>query len=288
MEQYVSDLCFVLKHNKDITRVDVEQVIYNIPTNKIKKFIKSVEGNGLLELYNHMNVLSIKFVLQYYIDRDMTSKFLNMTLENIYAFLIKYIYEDTKQLYCTKSKWKKHLEKAIIDKIPINLFDYVEFSSKDIEKYILQKLIYVLPKAKYYSENFKTYTFKEINDCQHNFQKIIEKNANEPCYGIRLNTLKMNADKNKLTDEQYNALVKSTQSRVSFIIGQAGTGKTTCIKTLIDSSDKKFVLVARTGKAVKVLENGISPKSPKKYTICSDKIYRNSEYDREDEIEIML
>ena len=92
MEQYVSDLCFVLKHNKDITRVDVEQVIYNIPTNKIKKFIKSVEGNGLLELYSQMNVLSIKFVLRYYIDRDMTSKFLNMTLENIYVFLIKYIY----------------------------------------------------------------------------------------------------------------------------------------------------------------------------------------------------
>ena len=68
----------------------------------------------------------------------MTSKFLNMTLENIYAFLIKYIYEDTKQLYCTKSKWKKHLEKAIIDKIPINIFDYVKFSSKDIEKYVLQ------------------------------------------------------------------------------------------------------------------------------------------------------
>ena len=66
---------FVLKHNKDITRADVTQVIFNIPSNKIRKFIKSVEGNGLLELYNQMNVLSIKFVLQYCIDRDMTSKF---------------------------------------------------------------------------------------------------------------------------------------------------------------------------------------------------------------------
>ena len=50
MEQYVTDLCFVLKHNKDVIRADVEQVIYHMTSNKIRKYIKSVEGNGSLEL----------------------------------------------------------------------------------------------------------------------------------------------------------------------------------------------------------------------------------------------
>ena len=66
--------------------------------------------------------------------------------------------------------------------------------------------------------------------------------------------IKWEIDKNGISEEQYNAVKQALNNKFSIIYGGAGTGKSTIIKTMVESiiktsgTENKLILCAPTGK----------------------------------------
>ena len=66
--------------------------------------------------------------------------------------------------------------------------------------------------------------------------------------------IKWKIDKNDISEEQYNAIKQALNNKFSIIYGGAGTGKSTIIKTMVESiiktsgTENKLILCAPTGK----------------------------------------
>ena len=75
-------------------------------------------------------------------------------------------------------------------------------------------------------------------------------------YPVKPRQKQLNFDDDFLSKEQQSALEKAFQSSVSIITGGPGTGKTTCLKLLIEqleTNDIKYALASPTGRAAKRL-----------------------------------
>lgn len=85
-------------------------------------------------------------------------------------------------------------------------------------------------------------------DYQHETAILDYVKSNEP------DIIKWEIDKNGISEEQYNAVKQALHNKFSIIYGGAGTGKSTIIKTMVESiiktsgTENKLILCAPTGK----------------------------------------